>query len=83
MNFGTIDWAIVISYLVLALGVGILASRRITGVSDFLLAGRKLRINLAIASLVGTELGLVTMMFMAEEGFRNGKPAHHGEAAPH
>ncbi len=72
MNFGIIDWGIVVLYLVCTFGIGILAARRIKGVADFLVAGRKLRINLAIASLVGTELGLVTMMFMAEEGFRNG-----------
>jgi len=75
MNFGSIDWFIVGAYIVLAFGAGLVASRHIKGVSDFLVAGRKLRVHLAIASLVGTELGLVTVMFMAEEGFRNGLAA--------
>ena len=75
MSLSLLDWCIVSVYLLFAFGAGLVARKRIRGVADFLVAGRKMRLHLGIASLVGTELGLVTMMYFAEEGFRNGLAA--------
>lgn len=72
MRFSSWDWIIVFIYLVLASFVGVAARRRIANFADFLVAGRRVRLYLAVASLVGTELGLVTMMYFAEQGFRYG-----------
>lgn len=54
------------------MAVGLMARRRIHNIADFLVAGRQIRFHLGVASLVGTELGLVTMMYFAEQGFRFG-----------
>lgn len=71
-SFSWLDWFFVVLYVVLAFGAGIMAKRRISGISDFLLAGRQIRYHLGVATLVATELGLVTMMYFAEQGFRFG-----------
>ena len=42
--------------------VGLIANRYVAGVSDFLVAGRSLRTRLGIATMIGSELGLVTAM---------------------
>ncbi|HUT23058.1 MAG TPA: sodium:solute symporter family protein [Sumerlaeia bacterium] len=72
MRFSLLDWTIVLVYVAFAFGVGVAVRKRVRSVADFLVAGRRVRLHLGIASLVATELGLVTMMYMAEEGFRNG-----------
>ncbi|HID06042.1 MAG TPA: sodium:solute symporter family protein, partial [Armatimonadetes bacterium] len=44
----------------------------IRGLSHFIVAGRALRIYLGVATLVGTEIGLVTVVYNAQEGFERG-----------
>ncbi len=69
-NFTTLDWGIVAVYLLSSIGIGIWANRYVGNLSDYLVAGRTLRIRLALASMTGTELGLVTVMYMSELGFK-------------
>lgn len=71
------DWVIVSCYLLGTVVIGLWANRFIRGLDDFLVAGRTLRVPIAIATMTGTELGLVTVMYSAEEGFRNGISAIH------
>ena len=68
-NFTSIDWAIVAVYLGGSLLIGVWANRYVGGLSDYLVAGRTLRIRLALATMTGTELGLVTVMYVAELGY--------------
>ncbi len=68
-NFTGLDWAIVAIYLSGSIAVGVIANRYVGNLSDYLVAGRTLRIRLALASMTGTELGLVTVMYSAELGF--------------
>jgi len=70
MRFTWFDWAIVVLYVVATFGVGVIARPRLSKMSDFLVAGRQIRYHLGIATLVATELGLVTMMYFAEQGYR-------------
>ncbi|WP_417390568.1 sodium:solute symporter family protein [Gimesia sp.] len=63
------DWSIVVCYLLTSIVIGLWANRYVGNLSDYLVAGRKLRIRLALATMTGTELGLVTVMYMAELGF--------------
>ncbi len=67
--FQTIDWVIVVCYILGILGVGIYVKRYISGLDDFLVAGRAVGFGLAIATMIGTELGLVTIAYMAQKGF--------------
>ena len=68
-NFTSIDWAIVAVYLGGSILIGLWANRYVGGLSDYLVAGRTLRIRLALATMTGTELGLVTVMYVAQLGY--------------
>lgn len=70
--FDTVDWWIVGFYVLLATLPGFLCRKYIRGQADFLVAGRTLSVFLATATLTATEMGLVTVMYMAEFGYRNG-----------
>jgi len=76
-NFQTVDWIIVFVYLWIPVLLGIWVRKYIQQLSDFLVAGRSLRLFLAIATLTGTELGLVTVMYNSELGFKHGFSAYH------
>jgi len=76
-NFTAIDWAIVVLYLLGSLGIGVIAFRYIGRMSDFLVAGRQVRLGLLIATMTGTEIGLVTLMYCAQEGFSRGLSGFH------
>lgn len=76
-NFGPIDWCIVVGYLVAVVAFGVYIKRYITNVTDFIVAGRGLKTFLAIATMIGTELGLVTVMYSAQKGFTGGFAAFH------
>jgi len=76
-NFGPLDWCIVVGYLVAVVAFGVYIKRYITNVTDFIVAGRGLKTFLAIATMIGTELGLVTVMYSAQKGFTGGFAAFH------
>lgn len=76
-NFATIDWIIVMVYICIPVVIGVLVKKYIRQLSDFIVAGRSLRLFIAIATLTGTELGLVTVMYNAELGFKHGFSAFH------
>jgi SSS family solute:Na+ symporter len=72
MHLAYIDWAIIVVYLVGCMAAGIWMRRYVRGVEDFAVAGRAMDLNLGIASLAATELGLVTVMYTAQLGYTNG-----------
>lgn len=72
MNFHLIDWIIVVFYLAATFGAGIYGKRYAFGVSQFLVAGRKLGPHVGIATLAATEIGTITFMYYAELGFKTG-----------
>ena len=76
-NFSTLDWCIVVGYLLVVVGVGVYVKRYITNVTDFIVAGRGLKTFLAVATMIGTELGLVTVMYSSQKGFSGGFAAFH------
>src|SRR5436853_6932570 len=72
MHLAPIDWIIIILYLIGCMAAGIWMRRYVHGVEDFAVAGRAMDLNLGIASLAATELGLVTVMYTAQLGFTHG-----------
>jgi SSS family solute:Na+ symporter len=76
-NFGAIDWIIVVAYLLGSVAIGFYANRFVSNMTDYVLAGRALRSCLAIATMIGSELGLVTVMYSAQKGFTGGFAAFH------
>ncbi len=72
MTLSPIDWIIVVVYVVGCLSAGLWMRRFIRGVDDFTIAGREVHVNLGIASLAATEMGLVTVMYTAQLGYEKG-----------
>ena len=72
MHLSWIDYAIVFAYIAATILAGTLSRSTIRGIADFLVAGRTLKTHMAVATMVSTGLGLVTVMYFAEEGFKNG-----------
>lgn len=70
-----IDWVIVISYLAVSLGAGLLGKKYIGDVSHYLVAGRELGLYVGIATLAATEIGTITFMYYAEFGYKYGLSA--------
>jgi len=76
-NFTTVDWVIVLVYPLISVALGLIASRYVADMDDFVVAGRGIRTALGVATLTGTELGLVTVMYSAQKGFTGGFAAFH------
>ena len=76
-NFTPLDWGIVGAYLLISVAIGLYARRFVGDMSDYVVAGRALKSRLAIATMIGSELGLVTVMFAAEKGFTGGFASFH------
>ncbi|HNT35963.1 MAG TPA: sodium:solute symporter family protein [bacterium] len=76
-NFTSLDWGIVVIYLLASLIIGVFSNRFIKGISGYIIAGRSLGTALAVATMTGTELGLITVMYSAQKGFTGGFAAFH------
>ena len=59
-------------YIIATMIAGIAVRRYVVKVDHFLLAGREMNLYLGIASLAATEFGIVTCMYTAQSGFKNG-----------
>lgn len=76
-NFSAIDWVIVITYPCISLFIGLYVRKFIKNMKNFVAAGQGLGLWLGIATMTGTELGLITVMYSAEKGFNGGFAAFH------
>ncbi|NLF09636.1 MAG: sodium:solute symporter family protein [Pirellulaceae bacterium] len=72
MTLTPLDWTIIAVYLIGCMSAGIWMRRYVSNVEDFAVAGREMDLNLGIASLAATEMGLVTVMYTAQMGFTHG-----------
>jgi SSS family solute:Na+ symporter len=71
-HFGLLDWAITGLSLVATLAVGVYVKRYVGGLEDYLVAGRGMGTYVGTASLVSTEIGIITYMYQAQFGFLAG-----------
>ena len=72
MNFTFIDAIIIALYLCLTVFVGLKAKKYIESSESYFVAGRKVKLALGVATLIATEIGTVTFMYVAEFGFTMG-----------
>ena len=72
MTFSIIDWAILIAYLAFTVGVGLWAKRYVEDLSGYLVAGRRVKLSLGIATFAATEIGTITFMYFSELGYVSG-----------
>jgi len=76
-SFSMWDWCIIAVYLSVIVGTGVYIKRYISNVTDFMVAGRTLKTFVTVATVIGTELGLITVMYAAQKGFTGGFAAFH------
>jgi solute:Na+ symporter, SSS family len=67
--FSLIDWVIVILSLVLTVVAGYAVRKYIGKLSDYLVAERGMGLWVGTASLVSTEIGIITYVYFAELGY--------------
>lgn len=72
VEFGWIDWGIIAVYLTGTMAAGLAMRRYVGKVEHFIVAGREMDVYLGVASLAATEFGIITAMYTAELGFKNG-----------
>ena len=80
-NFTVLDWVIVAVYLAGTVAIGLYVKKYIANMADYVVAGRGVRTALGVATLTGTEMGLITVMYSAQKGFTRGFSAFHIAAA--
>jgi SSS family solute:Na+ symporter len=72
-NFTAYDWVIVVGYILVISYIGNYLNRYIKSSSSaFMVGSGKSPLSLNTASYIGTELGLVTIMYAAIEGYTRG-----------
>lgn len=69
MNFGTLDWLVTIVYLSGSVALGVWAKRYVENLTGYMVAGRRVKVSLGIATFVATELGTVTFVYYGELGY--------------
>jgi len=72
MNFTTLDWIILVLYLASSVFVGIRAKKYVENMEGYFVAGRKVKVALGSATLIATEIGIVTFMYFGELGYVTG-----------
>ena len=72
-----IDYIIVAIYLMAVFYIGILFRDKTSDFSTFMIADRKVGLSLGVATMLGTELGLITVMYNAQNGVLNHFSAFH------
>lgn len=76
-NFTWIDSAIVVAYLGASLFIGLVVKKYVRDMTTYIGAGRKVGVWLGVATMLGTEMGLITVMYSAQKGFTGGFAAFH------
>jgi len=72
MNFTAIDAAIIMIYLAATIYAGLRVKKIGEDSAGYFGAGRRVGLSLGVATLVASEIGIVTFMYMAEFGFTMG-----------
>ncbi len=72
MHFQTLDWIIVVLYLGTSVFIGIRAKKYVENMEGYFVAGRRVKVALGSATLIATEIGIVTFMYFGELGYVTG-----------
>jgi SSS family solute:Na+ symporter len=72
MSFGLLDGAITAVSLVVTLWLGLRTRKHVGKIEDYLVASRGMGVYVGTASLISTEIGIITYMYQAQFGFLAG-----------
>ncbi len=72
MNFHLLDWIVLVAYLLTTIVIGVRAKKYVENMEGYFVAGRRVKVALGSATLIATEIGIVTFMYMSELGYVSG-----------
>jgi SSS family solute:Na+ symporter len=72
MNFQLLDWFILVVYLAGTIFIGLRARKYVENMEGYFVAGRRVKVALGSATLIATEIGIVTFMYFGELGYVTG-----------
>jgi SSS family solute:Na+ symporter len=72
MTFGIFDLIILVVYLAFTMGVGFWVKRYVESLSGYMVAGRRVKTALGVATFAATEIGTITFMYFGELGYVTG-----------
>ncbi|MEO1020977.1 MAG: sodium:solute symporter family protein [Bacteroidota bacterium] len=72
MNFTLLDWSIMVIYLGATIYIGLWVRKYVENLQGYIVAGRKIKVSLGIATFTATELGTVTFVYFGELGYVTG-----------
>lgn len=72
MNFSILDWIVLVVYLACMMFAGLWAKRYVENLSGYLVAGRRVKVALGVATFAATEFGTITFMYFGELGYLTG-----------
>lgn len=76
-RFSSIDWIIVTVYILFSFVIGWMMKKYVHSMDDYIGAGRAVGTRLGIATMTGTEMGLITVMYNAQNGYTGGFASFH------
>jgi len=65
----TLDLVVIFLYFILLLGVGYYASRKVKGLEDYAIAGRRLGYPVLLGTLIGTAIGAAATVGKAGKAY--------------
>lgn len=72
VNFTSVDWTILVVYLTITIAIGIWVKRYVENLTGYLVAGRRIKVSLGVATFAATEIGTITFMYFGELGYVSG-----------
>ncbi len=72
MRFALLDWFILVAYLVATVWAGLWVKRYVENLEGYIVAGRRVKTSLGVATFAATELGTITFMYFGELGYLTG-----------
>jgi len=72
LNFHLLDWIILAAYLSGSVYAGLYARKYVETMEGYYVAGRRVKVALGTATLIATEIGVVTFMYFGQLGYMTG-----------
>lgn len=72
LSLSYLDLGIVALYLLVIFYSGYRMKKYVSGIGDYLVAGRSMGLNLGLISMMCTEIGMITYVYYAEMGYKAG-----------
>ncbi len=72
LSLSYLDLSIIALYIIIIFYSGYRMKKYVSGIGDYLVAGRSMGFNLGLVSMMCTEIGMITYVYYAEMGYKAG-----------